>query len=816
MPKEKERKIVRTTTWSGGPGCHGGCGVLAHIEDGKLVKIEGNPEHPMNRGRLCSRCLAMTQYVYHPNRLKRPMKRVGERGEDKWKEISWEEAYDIIAKKLGVIRDKHGAESVVFSMGTGRDVGAWICMLAYAYGSPNVSFAMSGVGCYTPRIVASETVLGDYCIFDGGQWLPKGHDDPKYTVPECIMVWGYNINASCPDNIFGHWAVDLMKKGAKVITIDPRLTWFASRSEKWLQLRPGTDGALAMGFLNIIIKENLYNREFVERWTNAPHLVRKDTGKLLRENDLVEGGSADNFAVWDTRNGNTVVWDSQNVEYKSACDKPALEGEYTVTLKDDNEITVTTVWSEFCARVDEYPVEKVAEITWLKEQDIIDAARLYAKSKPATIQWGLAVDSTPAITPLATAIAALWCITGNLDVPGGNVIARYAYNAVAYALPGAKGVIKVDSPETDKKRIGYYEYGPFRQFVWRAQTDLMLDQIFTEKPYPIKGMFLEACNVVGGTGYDPVKWIDALKKLDFVVVVDLFMTATCQMADIVLPATSFLEKDSIRSWWVPLQTINKAIEPIGECKSLVQINFELAKRLDPDFRWETIYELFDEILEPSGMTFNELQEKGWSIPPEGNSSAPYQRYEKGLLRQDKKPGFQTASGKIELYSTLREEWGYDPIPHYEEPPFTPVSRPDLAKEYPIILSTGRRSPVFFNSEHRNIPWLREIDPEPIVEINPDTAAKYGISQGDWMWIENWMGKCKMKAKVTGIVPEWMIMSAHAWWFPEKPGEEPSLYGMWESNINQLMPMGEQGEDGLGTPTKHLLCRIYKVGQGEKS
>lgn len=812
MTHDEIRK-VHTTTWSGGPGCHGGCGVIAHIKNNRLIKIEGDPDHPMNRGRLCPRCLAMTQYVHHPERLTRPLKRAGKRGENKWQEISWDEAFDLIEEKFGSIRNDFGPESVVFSMGTGRDVGAWICMLAYAFGSPNVSFALSGNACYTPRITASEIVLGDYCIFDGGQWCAKGHDDPRYTVPECIVIWGYNIPASCPDNIFGHWAIDLMKKGSKLITIDPRLSWFASRSDKWLLIRPGTDGALAMGFLNIIIQEGLYDKDFGKKWTNAPHLIRKDTGKLLRESDLMPNGSSDNFAAWDVINKNIVIWGSHHAVYKTKVSEAALEGQFKIKLKDGKEINATTVWSEFCARAAEYPVEKVAEITWLKERDIIDAARLYAKSKPATIQWGLAIDSTPAITPTATAIAALWCITGNLGIPGGNVIARYAYNAVAYALPGAKGVIKRPSKEIDEKRIGYREYGLFREFIWRAQTDKVLEQIFSEDPYPVKGMWIQCCILIGGTGYDPARWIKALKKLDFTVVVDIFMTPTCQMADVVLPATTFLEKDSIRSWWVPLQTINKAMT-VDECKSGIEINFELAKRFDPNFRWKTIYDLFDEILEPSGMTFKELQEKGWSIPPEGHPSAPYLRHEKGLLRQDGKPGFQTRSGKVELYSTLREEWGLEPMPCYEEPPFTPVSRPDLAEEYPLILSTSRRSPVYFLSEHRNIPWLREADPDPVLEIHPDTAKSMGVGQGEWVWVENWMGRCKLKAKVSPIVPRWMVMAAHGWWFPEKPGEEPSLYGMWESNINQLMLMGYNGKDGLGTITKHLLCKVYKVnGKG---
>ncbi|MBN2074390.1 MAG: molybdopterin-dependent oxidoreductase [Dehalococcoidales bacterium] len=811
----KKREIVRTTTWSAGPGCHGGCGVLAHIEDGKLVKIEGDPEHPWNQGRLCSRCLAMTQYVYHPDRLRKPLKRIGERGEGKWQEISWDEAYDLIEEKMGKIRDEFGPESFIFSMGTGRDIGAWICMLAYAYGSPNVMFALSGIACYSPRIAGVETMQGDYAILDAAQWFPKRYDDPRYKVPECIVIWGYNIPASCPDNVFGHWIIDLMKKGTKIICIDPRLSWFASRAEKWLRIRPGTDGALAMGFLNVILNEGLYDKEFVEKWTNAHHLVRKDTGKLLRESDITQGGSSDNFVVWDKNMNTPAVWDTVEVEYKPANATPALEGEFEVSLSDGKKVKTETVWNVLLAEVNNYPPDKVSEITWIPEKDIADAARLYAKSKPAAIHWGVPIDMTPAITPTVQAIADLWCLTGNLDTPGGNVISRYAFDAVAYALPGAKGVIKLKSAEADKKRIGADRYGPLNKFIWRAQTDLTLEQIFTEDPYPVKGMWLQACNPVAGIGLDPLKWVEALKKLDFVVAVDLFMNPTTQLADVVLPSASFLEKDSLRSWWVPLQSVNKAIT-VEECKPDVEINFDLAKRFDPDFRWDNIHQLFDEIVKPAGMTFKELQEKGWAFPPEGHPSHPYNRFEKGLLRPDKKPGFQTPSGKVELYSVLREDWGLEPVAHYEEPPFTPVTMPDMVDKYPLILSTGRRSPVFYHTEHRNIPWLREIDPDPTIEIHPDTAKQHGISHGDWVWVENWMGKSKFKAKVTLVVPDWMVMIAHGWWFPEEPGEEPSLYGVWKSNASVFIPMGYQGKDGLGAPIKHLLCKIYPAGGREES
>jgi anaerobic selenocysteine-containing dehydrogenase len=813
-PRTRDTEIIRTTSWSAGPGCHGTCGVLAHVRNGKVVKIEGDPDHPWNRGRLCARCLAMTQYVYHPDRLKHPLKRAGERGEGKWEKISWEEAFDLIEKKLDSIRKEYGPESVVFSMGTGRDISPWLCMLAYAYGSPNVMFALSGNACYSPRIAAVETVLGDYCVPDAAQWLEKSYDDPRYQIPECLLIWGYNLPNTCPDNLFGHWFVDLMKRGVEVICIDPRLTWFSSRAKHWLRLRPGTDGALALGFLHTIIHEDLFDHEFVEKWTNAPFLLRSDTGKLLRESDVCKDGSCDNFIIWDLKESKTAIWDSHCAGYRSGAPTPALNGKYLVDLAAGGKVECVTVWSAFCNEIDQYPLERVSEITWVPKAEIEAAARFFAKSKPASIQWGLPIDSTPGITPTAQAITALWCITGNLEVPGGNVIARNAFGCVSYALPGAEGVIKLSSKEADSARISTDKYGPFRKFIWRAQTDTVLDQIFSGKPYPIKAMWMQTGNLLAGIGFEPKKWREALKKLDFVVAVDLFMTPTTQYADIILPAATFLEKDGVRSWWTPLQTINKAIS-VEDCKPDVEINFELARRFDPNLRWKSIEALFDDILQNSGMTFKELQQKGWAIPPEGNPSAPYRRHEKGLLRKDGRPGFETPSGKVELYSTLREEWKLEPLPHYEEPPFTPYSRPDLAKEYPLILSTGRRSFAFFNAEHRMIPWLREIDPDPTVEIHPETAKNLNIADGDWVWIENWLGRQQFKAKITLAVLPQMVMAAHGWWFPEQDGAEPNLYGAWKSNINQLIPMGYQGKDGLGAPIKNLLCKVYKVREQDK-
>ncbi len=807
--KESEVKIVKTTTWSPGPGCHGGCGVLAHIKDGRVIKVEGDPDHPWNQGRLCSRCLSMTQYMYHRDRLKKPLKRVGKRGENKFKEISWDEAFDLIEKKMKKIRDESGPESFIFNQGTGRDIGGWISMLAYAYGSPNWMFGLSGISCYTPRLMMMSITQGDFAVVDASQWHEKRYDDPQYKIPETVIIWGQNLPATCPDGFFGHWYVDLMKRGTKFIVIDPRCTWIASRAKHWLQLRPGTDAALALGFLNVIINENLYDRNFVEKWTNCHFLVKteKSSQKLLTEKDIYSNGSEENYVVYDEKSGSPAIWNSENQKYSQKNITPAFEGEFTITLVDGSKAECKTVWSFYKNNLKQYSPEKVSQITWVPEDLIVKAARMYAKSKPGALHWGLPIDTIPSTIPTSQAINHLWCITGNLDIPGGNAIARYAYDVVTYPYHTGGAILQLPE-EVMKKRIGAADYGPVKDFRAWAQTDKVLEQIFSANPYEIKGMWIQTSNLLACTGLDPKKWAKALKKLEFTVCVDLFMTPTAMLCDVVLPAASFLEKDSIKAWWVPLQAIKKTVS-VGECKSDLEINLELCKRFMDDFPYKSVHDLFDNILKSAGMTYKELQDKTWMIPPKGHPSAPYLRYEKGLLRPDGKKGFKTPSGKIELFSSWLEKWKLEPVPFHEEPPFSPVSTPDLFKQYPLILCTGRRMNQYFHSEHRQISWLREQNPEPVVEIHPDTAKKLGICNGETVCVENWLGKITVKALVTPIIHPDIVMAEHGWWFPEKQGAEPSLFGVWDVNVNQLIPMSEQGRGGLGAPIKSMLCKVYK-------
>ena len=736
-------QIYSTVAWSAGPGCHGGCGQKLYIEDGKLIRVEGDEDHPWNQGRSCPRVLAMKQYTYHPDRITRPLKRVGARGEAKFVPIGWNEAYDLCEQRLKEIRERHGAESVIFVQGTGRDIGGPITLLAYSFGSPNwVQLGLSGHSCYTPRLGAMKTMMGDFAVADCSQFLAKRYDDPEWMPPEVIITWGQNPTMGCPDGFYGYWVVDCMRRGSKIITVDPRNTWMTSRAAHHLQLRPGTDGALALSMLNVIISERIYDEEFVAKW--------------------VQGFDA---------------------------------------LKE---------------RVQQFPVERVAAITEVSADEIAAAARLFAKAKRAAVQWGVPVDMCPDGTAVAHAITCLSVITGNIDNPGGQVIARPSHSVTAYPF-STEELVKLYGEalikRLNEKRIGADVYPMVKNFRGWAQPDMVIDQVASGKPYPIKGAWIQTANVVGGQSARAGLHYEALKKLDFVAVIDLFHNPTTMaLADVILPAATFAEKDSIRSWWAPLTVISKRLQ-VGECKSDWEINFELARRFNPDGmkQWRTLKDLFNTRLKPSGMTVEEItRDGGWKMPNDG-PSRPYRRHERGLLRADGKPGFNTASGKIEVYNETFKSWGLDPLPFYTEPPQSAISTPALFKKYPLVMITGARSQLYFHAEHRMIPWLREKLPDPTVEIHPATAKAYGIENGEWIYLENEMGRVKRKAEITRKVRPDHVHTMHGWWMPELDGREPSLFGVWDYQINKIIPGPQCSKAGFGGGQyKTTLCTLRKI------
>lgn len=726
--------VTRGSAWSG-PGCHLGCGVLLYTDDdGKLVKVEGDKENPFNEGRLCNRCLALPEVVYHPDRITSPMKRnPRHRGEDKWEQCTWAEAFDLIYERFTEIKEKHGAWSVPFVQGTGRDIAPWITRLAWSYGSPNYMFNMSGMACYMPRVAGCAATTGSFWVGDFAQQFPDRYDNPEWKPAEYIMIWGCNPLIANSDGMYGHWMVDLMRRGSKLIVVDPRLTWVAYKAEHWLQIRPGTDAALALGMIDIIVKEDLYDHDFVDRWTYG--------------------------------------------------------------------------FDELAEAAAKYPIDKVSEITWIPEEKIVAAARAWAKAESGILHWGLAVDTTKESLPAAHAIGVLWQICGFCERPGCMIAPPEILN---YAGGFGRELV---TEEMDARRIGLDKYSLLRFGFQVASSDEVIKAIETGDPYEIRGAWLQTTNFIACTSPDPDRTLEAWRKLDFIVDVDLFMTPTAMaLADVFLPACTYAERNGIRvgDGAQRGETINKAIS-VGDCKPDAQIALEIGKRFNPEaWPWDTLEDMLSHILECTGHSFEELQEIAPAYMP-----FEYGRHEKGLLRADGQPGFNTTTGRIELWSTFYHNAHLSPVPYYEEPAESPISTPKEFERFPFVLSTGARNWFMFHSEHRQAPHLRAGRPLPLVQMNPKDAERVGIRDGEWVWLENDRGRCKRVVEVTNVMAEHVLMSDHGWWLPEAPGEErDGLFGTFELNVNKLLPSYAPGTSGFGANYKALLCNVRKVEEGE--
>lgn len=722
---EGDLTVTRTICWSP-PGCHCGCGALLYTDrSGKVVKIEGDPANPFSMGEMCPRGLAGLETVYHPDRLKTPMIRVGERGEGRWRPASWDEALDLIASRFNTLRENHGPESVVFLKGTGRDISPYISRLAYTFGSPNY-FACgpaNGNACFMPRQSLLYTMCGDFQVVDCSQYHVDRYDHPDWRPPEVVIVWGCNPVYSNPDGFLGSWLVHCMKRGTRLIVVDPRRTWLASRAKHWLPIHPGTDAALALAMLHVIIEEGLYDEDFVRDWCHGFDELR------------------------------------ERVQ------------------------TTTPQWA--------------APITGLTPDQIATAARTFGRARPGAVQWGIGVDMNADCIPAAHAIACLWSVCGNVDVPGGMVITRHPFGVVR------RGEKSATFPKVQRSKIGLDRYPMFKHGIPYGQGDALVDQMDTGKPYPIRGAWIQSTGTITGSFADPARVRRAMRKLEFIAVCDLFMTPTpAAFADVVLPICTYMERDGIRNSFYQLTTINKAMEPLHDTRSDMQICLDLGRRLDPEhWPWKTVRELFSHMIRSSGMDFETLRQHAPMCP-----GTTYRRYADGGLRPDGTPGFNTPTGRIELYSTELESFGLDPLPH-----FTPShydQRPELATDFPLKLITGGRVSVFFNAEHRNVPGLRVFNPHPYIDVHPDDIRTYDLDDGSWVWVESHFGRAKRKVRASHEVRPGLAHAQASWWNPDGPANEAEgLFDLVELNINNLLPSGLQGESGFGYPFRNMRCRL---------
>ena len=737
--------VTRGCAWSP-PGCHPtGCGIKTYVNsNGELVRVEGDENHPITNGRLCVRCLTIRDYVYNPDRVLYPMKRAREdRGKNKWERITWDEAYDTIAEKVKYFKDKYGAESILVMGGTGREGGPMLPAYAHAcLGTPNACYTQSGYSCYIPRVAGTTYVMGaTYPEMDYAGGLPGRYDDPMFKLPELIVFWGKEPLPSNGDGLFGHAAIDMMRRGSKLMSIDPRVNWVSTRADWHLRLRPGTDAALGMAMLNVIIEEDLYDHDFVERWCYG--------------------------------------------------------------------------FEQLAERVKEMPAEKAAEITGVDAGLITEAARVYAAAKPAQIAWGLAIDQKSNGVQAGHCIMALEAITGNIDVPGGQLIGD-----VNDGLELGFGWNNL-GPELQSKIPGIKEYPAYVGLVLNAQCDMVLDALEAgddAKYYPFKMGVFEDTNFLAGTcAAQPKRWHDAMvKNLEWCFGIDVWMTPTIQATcEIFLPLSSTVEHDTVvythyGASPIMAGAVNKSIT-VGDCKGDCEIFYELGLRCMPiNFeKYKDYYDFLADYRLAYKKSFEELREE---VVHQKTEMCGYYKYESGRLRPDGMPGFNTPTGRVELYSTMFRQFGEDPLPYYEEPQLSPVSTPEKMEEYPFVLTTGARTYCYFHSEGKQIPYLREMNPDPLIEINPEDALKHGIADGQWVEVASPFGKCVLKAKVSQIVKPGVVHAQHGFWFPEKDPEEPSLYEVWRSNINELIPHFMVGKLGFGAPFKCLICSVKPVSE----
>jgi len=662
--------------------CHTNCGMKLTVKNGRIDKVKGDPDHPSNSGALCVKGAAIKELVYAPDRLMHPLRKT--RGG--FKKISWEEALDRIAQKLTEIKDQYGPHTLLRYGGapmteTARDA---FIQLTAAYGSPN--FASPGHLCSQPRRLALDLVYG-------------GRTDGDFNHTECMLIWGGNPTASMrPAERFAYGRFnrlipDAKKRGASLLVVDPRRIQIARGADMFVQIKPGTDAALALAMLHVIIAEDLHDKEFVEKWT---------------------------------------------VGFSELADhvQPA-----------------TPAWAE--------------QITGIPARTIEQLARTFASAKSALIREGNGFDQHSNVVDSVRLTAILTAITGNLDVPGGNVF---------YPLPK---LAPCPTVKTEAKPLGADLYP-----LYPRTFPLMIDAMSTGKPYQPRAMFVYHGNpALINANANKVK--QAFSKLDLLVVSELFMTATAEMADIVLPDATSLERNGFqptggyKGGFVALR--ERVIDPIGESRPVFDVEYELAQRLGLAhlFPWKNTDEWIDYKLKPSGINFSDLQSHpiSYVTPP-----LSYRKY--------MQKGFATPSGKVEFHSSTLKDMGMNPLPEYRAPEVTP------SDTYPLN-GTACKQGAYVHTQFRNLPSLRKREPEPLVRIHPHDAGLRGIEDGSFTTVDSPEGRIRIKAKVTTEMQRGLIIIDFGWGNPGDGG----------GNVNLLTSDQERDRFTGATPNRRFICEV---------
>lgn len=771
------------------PQCISRCGCISVVEDGVLVRVEPDQSHPTGNS-LCIKAKAAPELVNSAERVLYPLKRTRPKGDPDpgWQRISWDEALDYTANNMRAAAQRHGPEAVAFSVATPSgtviaDSVGWIFRLINAFGSPNAVWT-SHV-CNWHKDFASAFTIGA----DIGM--------PDYEHTGCIVYWGFNPATCWPAQ--ANEATRAIKRGAKLVVVDPRRAGLAGRADQWLRLRPGTDGALALGIAGAMIAAGWYDRDFIVQWSTGPFLVRGDNGRLLTEADLRQGGAADRLVAWDEGSGCPAVYDPQTRQYLTLSGAVALFGEFEVATLQ-GPVKCRPAFDLYAALCREYTPERVAEICGIPAQQVETVARLLHENGPVSFYAWSGVGQNTNATQTSRALFLLQTLTGSLDAPGGNVY---------FSKPRLNNIFGAELlPISQRaKALGAAErpLGPARSG-WITEFDLYR-AILQEQPYSVKGLVSFGSNLLlSRPGLETAR--QALEKLDFYIHADLFLTPMAHDADVVLPVATAWEREGLQAGFMVsqqadarLQLRPKAVQPLGEARSDTWIAFELAKRLElgADFFDGDIEAGLRHVLAPSGVTLETLRER-----PEGVQLPLETRY-----RKYRENGFATPSGRIEIYSGQLLDIGQSPLPEYVEPAQSPRSRPELKDTFPLVL-TSAKWVQFCHSQQRSLPMLRQRMPHPLVEIHPETAAGQGIVAGDWVAITSPVGTMRARTRLNANLDRSVVCAQFGWW---QSCPELGLAGFsdGDANFNSLIDHRASDPISGSLALRSGLCRIEKLG-----
>ena len=675
---------------------HGGCSLLAGVLGNRIVQIKGDPEGFLNKGYVCPKGLASADRLTHPGRLLHPMKRKGKRGQGVWETITWSEAIQSVAGRLNDIKRVSGAKAVAFCQGMPKGLELFgLVRLANLFGSPNV-VGVQDV-CHAPREVSGIHTCGFYPVAD------------LHNPCEVILLWASNPMSTNEEGQICTLLLNRIKQGTELVVIDPRKTELAERAKFWLQPRPGTDHLLALAFLNVVVEEGLFDKDFVRTWTYG--------------------------------------------------------------------------FDALSAHVESYSPEKTAPITWVPAGTLREAARCYAMAHPAAIQWGNPLEQTIHSYDATRALLCLMAVCGNLDVAGGNI------QAADPNLLGLAAFARSDLLPSKPKEMVHAHYKTIPKLM-TVPPAYFRKAVLEESPYPIKGAYVQGANPLLSYAGSPMTF-DALMKLDFITVSEIFMTPTAALADIVLPAATAFEFDDIGHYGLGHGYVlarPKVVEPPDECWPDLKVLNELGKALTPGEYWPEDWKaLLEDVLKPSGLSYNQFAERGYLRGPER-----FRKYLSG--------GFKTPTGKVELTLSQAEKFGLSPLPQFTGLPC------EEDPDYPLVL-TSCKSRFYLHSSYRWLESLRKHRPHPKTEIHPETAAEHGISDGDDILIETIAGSITQVAHLTDRIHPRVVNAAYGWWFPEAGVE--CLFAWDKSNFNMLTTAERLGK-AFGTPNlKGLGCRIRK-------